>query len=527
MVAEEIPWTESFRPQNLGQVVGNEDAVSALSDWFDAWSPKAKYKVAILHGPAGTGKTSSVVALANEREHELVEMNASDSRNKDSILRIAGSSAKEGTIVKGAKGKRILLIDEVDGITGREDRGGVKSLIDVIKDASVPIICTANEAYSPKLKALRKIAKVIPYKPVHPEYIFKILKKICREKKVTLPEEHLQFIANTAGGDLRSAINDLQGMVLQKESGKLTEIELLQPFRDQTKNLDEALTTLFNSNDYMAGKQSIDGLKIKYDELLLWIFENAYLHTSDANLVEVYETIAAADRYLGRIMRRQSWGLLKYFFDLVSGGVAIATDKPKKSKQHVFPQKIGMYAQTRFSRAVTDSISASIAEKAHVSKRAAQTESLYLVKQVINNNIGDAAQMVDWLELDDNQVKSMLEKPENVRKIRKVVSAYEAERMKEQTKMGELKHSSFDRPGDDWTEVLEEYALKKEQQLEEENRRKEEEKKKKAEARKAAKAKKKATEKKKNEKEKSKQKTKEASKNKEEKEQMSLDQFFN
>ena len=328
---------------------------------------------------------------------------------------------------------------------------------------------------------------------------------------------------------MRSAINDLQGMVLQKASGKLTEIELLQPFRDQTKNLDEALTALFNSKDYMTGKQSIDGLKVKYDELLLWIFENAYLHTSDENLVEVYETIASADRFLGRIMRRQSWSLLKYFFDLVSGGVAITTDKPKKSSQHVFPQKIGMYAQTMFSRAVTDSISASIAEKAHVSRRAAQTGSLYLVKQVINNNIGDAAQMVDWLELDDNQVKSMLEKPENVKKIRKVVTAYEAERTKEQTKLGELKHSSFDRPGDDWTAILEEYALKKEQKLEEEKLKKEEEKKRKTEARKAAKAKEKAAEKKKKETEKEtpKEKTKETTKKEEEKKQMSLDQFFN
>ena len=530
MVDEQIPWTESFRPKNLGQVVGNEDAVLALRDWFDSWSPKAKNKVAILHGPAGTGKTSSVVALANERQYELVEMNASDSRNKDAILRIAGSSAREGTIINGAKGRRILLIDEVDGITGREDRGGVKTLIDVIKDASVPIICTANEAYSPKLKALRKVAKVIAYRPVHPEYIYKILKKITREKKVAIPEEHLQFLANNAGGDMRSAINDLQGMVMQMAEGKLTEVELLKPFRDQTKSLESALTELFNSNDYLKGKQSIDGLKVKYDELLLWVYENAYIHTSDENLVEVYETLAAADRFLGRIMRRQSWGLLKYFFDLVSGGVAVATDKPKRSGKHIFPQKIGLYAQTRFSRAVTGSISSSLAEKIHVSKKAAQTDSLYLVQQVINNNIGDAAHMVDWLELDDNQVKSLLEQPEKARKIRKVVNALEEERIKQQTSIGELKHSSFNDTGDDWTEILKDYEIKKAQKLEEEKRLKEEEKKRKAEAKKAARAKKKAAEKAKKEKEKQK-KAKEAKEAKpvkeEKKEQTSLDQYFN
>ncbi len=319
---------------------------------------------------------------------------------------------------------------------------------------------------------------------------------------------------------MRSAINDFQGMVLQLKSGKVTDFELLKPYRDQTKNLQSALTELFNAKDYLKGKKAIDGLKIKYDELLLWIFENAYIHTSEENLAEVYETLADADLYLGRIMRRQSWGLLKYFFDLVSGGVAVAVDKPKMSTQHIFPQKIGMYAQTMFTRAITKSIASNLASKIHVSRSAARTGSMYLVQQVLNGNIGDAAKMVDWLELDDNQVKSMLKKPESLRKIRKVVNAFEDDRMKIQTIMGDLKHSSFDRQGDDWTSILKDYEIKKEQKLEEEKRRKEEEKK-----RKAAKAKKKAEAKAKKEQDKTNQ-VKEEPKKKEKKKQTSLDQYF-
>lgn len=519
MVEKSIPWTELYRPKNLGQVVGNEDAIIALRDWFDEWSPVAKRKVAILNGPAGTGKTSSVIALASEREYELVEMNASDSRNKDAILRIAGSSAKEGTLVNGAKGKRILLIDEVDGIAGREDRGGVKSLIDVIKEASVPIICTANDAYSEKLKALRKEAKIIGYRPIHPEYIIKVLKKITQNQKLTIPVEDLQFIAENASGDLRSAINDLEGMVLQLKMGKVTHLELLKPYRDQTKNLDEALSDLFKSQGFLEGKKAIDGLDIKYDELLLWIFENAYIHTSKKNLVEVYETLAAADRFLGRISRRQSWILLKYFFDLVSGGVAVAVDKPKPMTKHVFPQKIGMYAQTMFSRALTKSISTNIAEKIHVSTRAAQNESLYLVEEIINSNIGDAAKLAFWLELDDNQIKSLLVKPESLKKIKQVMIAYEEERIKKQTEMGQLRYSSFDSPGDDWSAILEKREKVKAEKLEEEIKRKEEEKRRKAEEKKAKKKASAPKPKKGSEKAK-------PEKDKEENKQASLEQFF-
>ncbi|NHJ32474.1 MAG: replication factor C large subunit [Asgard group archaeon] len=517
MAEKTLPWTELYRPTNLGQVVGNENAVDALREWFDSWSQKAKRKVALLHGPAGTGKTSSVFALAKERGYELVEMNASDTRNKNAILRIAGSSAKEGTLTGGAKGKRILLIDEVDGITGREDRGGVKSLIDVIAEAAVPIICTANDAYNQKLKALRKVSKVIAYYPVHKESILKVLKKISREQKFELKTEALDFLAEHAQGDLRSAINDLEGTALQIKAGKTTDIELLHTYRDQTKDIQQALADLFNSQNFIEGKHAIDGVKMKYDELLLWIFENAYMHTSDKQLASTYETLASADRFLGRIMRRQNWKLLSYFFDLVSGGVAVEVDKPSKQiKQYIFPQKIGMYAQTRFSRALRDSIASSMAEKTHVSKIAARSDSMYLVKQVLNGNIGDAAQMAYWLELDDNQLKSLVENPDSIRKIKKLMKVFDEEKIKHQTSMGKQKFSSFDDTGDDWSEILEEYERKKEEQLAAEERLKEEEKKRKAEARKT----KKATEKK------TAKEAKKEESEKEDKKQVSLDDFF-
>lgn len=487
-----VPWTELYRPVNLGEVVGNEDAIEDLRKWFDTWSIKAKQKAALLHGPAGTGKTSSVIALAKERGYELVEMNASDTRNKESIEKMAGSSAKEGTLTWGVQGRRILLIDEVDGITGREDRGGVKSLIDVIAVTSVPIICTANDAYDQKLSPLRKVAKVISYRPVHSEYVLKILKKIARKQKIDFNEENLQFLAENANGDLRSAINDLQGMVLQLKMGKVTDIEMLNTFRDQTKQMQDALSDLFNAKNFTEGKQAIDGVNAEYDELLLWVFENAYLHTSNNQLSEVYSTLASADRFLGRIMKRQSWNLLSYFFDLVSGGVAVGIDKPtRKFTQYTYPQKIGMFAQTRFSRAIRDSIAGNISEKCHISISEARNEPLFLVKEIMNNTIGDAAQLADWLELDENQIKELVENPSSVNKIRKVMVAIEEERNKHQTNMGPLKFSSFDRPGDDWTDLLEDYEKRKAEKLEEERQKKEEEKRLKTEAKKSAKVKKK------------------------------------
>jgi len=524
------PWTELYRPSNLDQVVGNAEAISSLRQWFDSWSADGKRKVALLHGPAGTGKTSSVIALAKERQYELVEMNASDTRNKNSVMRIAGSSAKEGTLTGGARGKRILLIDEVDGLAGREDRGGVQSLIAVIKESSVPIICTANDAYSSKLSPLRKLAKVIAYRPLPTEDILRVLKSICRKQKISLDIEDLTFIAEHANGDLRSAINDLQGTVLQLKKGQVTTIELLRPYRDQAKDIQQALKELFTAKSFLEGKHAIDGLSMQYDELLLWVFENADKHTSQERLAEVYTTIADADRFLGRIIRRQKWHLLSYFFDLVSGGVSTLVDQPSKAvNQYTFPQKIALYAQTRFSRALRDSIATAVAEKVHTSKLKARNEVLFLVKEIMNSSIGDAANLAYWLELDDNQIKALVEDSAKVPRIKKVLKAMEEDRIRRQTSMGKIQYSSFDRPGDDWSAILEAWQKKKEQMLAEEQRRKEEAKRKKAEARKAAKkaaGKGKGSSKKPAKKTATKQAAEKDQQEPEDKKQPSLDQFF-
>ncbi|MHA1356357.1 MAG: hypothetical protein ACTSR1_14415, partial [Candidatus Heimdallarchaeota archaeon] len=144
---------------------------------------------------------------------------------------------------------------------------------------------------------------------------------------------------------------------------------------------------------------------------------------------------------------------------------------------------------------------------------------------ILNGKIGDAAQLAYWLELDDNQLKSLIEDQVTIKKIKHVMKAMDDEKIKRLTQMGELRFSSFDDIGDDWSEIMEDYMRKKEEMLAEEKRLKEEAKKRKAEARKAKKkAEKEAAKAAKASKEKPKEEKE--PKEEEKKEQASLDQFF-
>ncbi|CAN6480718.1 unnamed protein product [Victoria cruziana] len=81
MGSSEMPWVEKYRPTRVADVVGNQDAVSRLQ----VIAREGNMPNIILAGPPGTGKTTSILALAHELLGEnfkeaVLELNASDDR---------------------------------------------------------------------------------------------------------------------------------------------------------------------------------------------------------------------------------------------------------------------------------------------------------------------------------------------------------------------------------------------------------------------------------------------------------------
>ncbi|RLJ01257.1 MAG: replication factor C large subunit, partial [Candidatus Aenigmatarchaeota archaeon] len=144
-------WVEKYAPKKLNEIIGQSKAISQFLEWYEKWKPGDK--AAMFYGQTGRGKTALVYAFANEKGLDVVEVNASDWRNKDVIEEVLGRASKQMSLFRRGK---IILVDEVDGIAGREDRGGVGALIKVIKESKFPIVLTANDPYDKKLAQLRQ-----------------------------------------------------------------------------------------------------------------------------------------------------------------------------------------------------------------------------------------------------------------------------------------------------------------------------------------------------------------------------------
>ena len=223
-MTEDLLWVEKYRPKKIADIIGNEDAKAAFVEWFK--SKRHTKKALLLYGPPGVGKTALANAAAREFGFTIIEMNASDTRSEKAINAVAKPATSYVALDNFSgqsqiKGKgNILFLDEVDGIAGNEDRGGVGAIIKIVEEARTPVIMAANDPDVEKLRPLKKVCLLIRFQQIRIPLVIALLQKISLLEHVKAEFEALERIAENSRGDVRSAINDLQS--LSEENHALT-----------------------------------------------------------------------------------------------------------------------------------------------------------------------------------------------------------------------------------------------------------------------------------------------------------------
>ena len=398
-----IPWTEKYRPKRVAEVVGNKESVEAFLRWIKSWEAgKPSKKAALLYGPAGVGKTSLVLAYANENNMDVVEVNASDFRTAERIKQVVGMASQQSTILGK---RRIILVDEVDGIAGREDVGGLSALSKVIDEARVPIVMVANDPWDQRLAGLREKSVMIEFKRLPKTTVQAQLRRICEAEKIECPDEVLKSIAERSNGDLRSAINDLQALAA---AGKISKDALnALGYRVRDKEIFSALAMAFNAKTVREGRLALEGLDLDPPSFFQWIFDNAPDQIPDVRvLADALERLARADLHLQRVNNLQRWSLLKYAIPLMTTGVAVEKRKlPSKFVKFSFPSKIRFMSQTRSEREMREGIARKIAKICHLSTQKAMQHMLPYLACILQKNPDKGRGIAKFLGLSREEVQ--------------------------------------------------------------------------------------------------------------------------
>jgi replication factor C large subunit len=400
-------WTMKYRPKSIAEVVGNREAISGFEKWLTSWDRGIPtQRAAFLHGPPGIGKTVAVEALANDLGMELIERNASDHRTEEKIRQFAGLASQYATFFGK---KRMILLDEMDGVYGTVDRGAIPAIAAIIKDARCPIILIANDFWDKKFRVFRDKKKylVLEFKKPPASEVLKHLKRICALEGIEAEEEALKFVAQRSEGDVRSAVNDLQALAQGKRKLAYGDVSWLA-YRDRKDVIFNVLRLVLYGKTCSAAKDAVDLADVDPDMLFEWIYENAPFHFNvPSELAEAMEALAEADLFRGRIRRTQDWKLMRYVIDFMTAGVAMARVKSKASGwvPFRFPQRIMALSRSRAERAAKKEIGGKIKRRMHVSVATAQRDILPYLKVVFENNPQMASGLTGWFDFDEEEVE--------------------------------------------------------------------------------------------------------------------------
>jgi replication factor C large subunit len=387
-------WADKYSPKRLSDVKGNSISIELLEDFIKNFK-RQRRKTMLIAGPTGTGKTSSVYAFAKENDYEVLELNASDFRNKANIEDFMNSAMNQMSLFMKPK---IILIDEVDGLSGMKDRGGAQALAKLVEKSSFPIVMTANDISLDKLSSLVKKVITIEFNELASSDVCDRLNEICEKEKIESDDFIIKSIASRSGGDLRAAINDLQtlcaGGSLDKES-----LELIGD-RKREEKMSNILRLIFKSKDVNLIESSLDD--VKFDDLQAWVSKNVVLEYSKEDIPDAINSLSLADVFRGRIRRWQHWRFIVYQKFFMSSGVALSKEKKSSSIVKYKRPNIGLMVwQSRMRIGKRKSISDKLASYFRVSsKRAFQMfpDVVNLVKvPEIQETLGLEESEVDWI----------------------------------------------------------------------------------------------------------------------------------
>ncbi len=325
MSNDRLPWAVRFRPRTVADIADNREAVNELKLWLRGWEKGVpKERAVFLHGPPGTGKTSTVHVLAEELGFDLLEINASDYRTRTRMEELIGRATTQNVTIFGKR--RLILFDEMEGVSGHEDLGGISAIVDIIKTTRVPIILIATaiaEGNEEKFRPLRDKTIAIEFKPVPTMDVYAKLERIAKELRLDAPPEALEALSVHSIGDLRSAINDLESIARGKGAVAVEDVEKLS-VRDRQDYTPAIVLNIFAAKTLWEARKSINQAYIEHEELFDWIYENLPLILDDKrDLAEGLEALSRADIYAKRA-RMSSYRLQKYMFNAMTGGVAFS-----------------------------------------------------------------------------------------------------------------------------------------------------------------------------------------------------------
>jgi replication factor C small subunit len=266
-----LPWTEKYRPHSLKEVIGQKEIVEKLQ----AFVKEKNLTNMIFAGPAGTGKTTSAIALARDLYGEdwksfMLELNASDERGID-VVRGKIKDFARSIPISGVPFK-IIFLDEADALTP-EAQQALRRTMEIFS-SNVRFILNAN--YSSRIiEPIQSRCALFRFKPLSRDEAKEMITHIAGKEHLKLDEDAVNALTEISEGDMRKSINILQSISLLKKSISYGDIYKTAALA-KPEDIDKMIDTAFQGN-FMKSREHLDNLLLEYgmdgEDILIQIYK--------------------------------------------------------------------------------------------------------------------------------------------------------------------------------------------------------------------------------------------------------------
>lgn len=432
-----LDWTEKYRPSSLQDVVGNAAAVQDLRAWAEAWRKgKPEQRGALLAGDPGVGKTTAALALARDMGWGVVELNASDKRNRDAVERTVTRGALSGTfnaagdfLDSAEGGLKLIIMDEADNLFGRDETmGGLRAVVDALKRTEQPIVLIANDYYglTKRSSALKDLCLTIKFSHLRGNQVAGALKRILETEGIQFEPEALEALAEKSGGDLRSAIKDLQAIAVGRGRIAAQDVRALGN-RDHKTDLWGMLGTVYRTRDPQEARRAAREVDEQPRDILTWVEDNLPLwYTDPGDRARAFHALSRADIYLRRTMRTQNYRLWGYANDMMTAGVALSKTRDYHGARLGFPVWIRRMGASRHARSVRKSLGEKLGRAAHTSQEIARAEFIPFLQSIFAHDEALAVRLAVALEMEEAEISFLLGDKATRAGLKKFLAAVEA-----------------------------------------------------------------------------------------------------
>ncbi|NXC47618.1 RFC1 factor, partial [Penelope pileata] len=457
---ETLLWVDKYKPTSLKAIIGQQGEQSCankLLRWLRSWHQGASedgqsaktnksggkddgsgFKAALLSGPPGVGKTTTASLVCKELGYSYVELNASDTRSKNSLKEVVAESLNN-TSIKGfcsgtsssVSGKHVLIMDEVDGMAGNEDRGGIQELIGLIRHTKIPIICMCNDRNHPKIRSLVHYCFDLRFQRPRLEQIKGAMMSIAFKEGLKIPPPAMNEIILAANQDIRQVLHNLNMWCAKDKS--LTYDEAKTDASRAKKDIKlgpfDVVRKVFAAGEEASRMSLIDKSDLffhDYSLAPLFVQEN-YVHVKPAAaggnlkkhlmlLSRAADSICDGDLVDKQIRSKQNWNLLptQAIYSSVLPGELM---RGYMSQFPVFPSWLGKFSSTGKHERIIQELAMHMSLRTQTCKRTVNMEYLpYLrdalvqpLKDLGADGVQDAIAVMDSYCLMKEDVENIME----------------------------------------------------------------------------------------------------------------------